>query len=1434
MPQFTLLPLGRSARLSLNAKARLTAAARISLCIAVLSLLTSGIARAQQFAEIASAPPVAAFVARPDATPALAQPLHLIFSLKSADIKQIEAFVASQQDPTSPNYHRWMSAEQFGQRFGAPQSDVDAVVNYAKSQGFVVRNVWPNHLFVSVNTDVAHAQAAFGVTIGGYQRPSNMIAEGDPATFFAPRSNPKLPVSIADKVHGIYGLDNLLLAHSELSSAAGRAALIRPDAFGSTAGARIGPVDGTIKPNFTGPLGPGDLSKVYDITGLQSLGANGTGLKIAIYSPTERYTGDPQDFANEYGLGTVNVTDVDIDGGPTTNGGADEASLDVEVIEGQCPKANIVFYDCPGPIADRFDALSQIEKDKDVVVSSSWGTEEINILADGTAGQTYVTDLQTASAQCIAAGIPIYNAAGDSGAFDRETGTKLTALTEATEPDTTAVGGTALPTDNNGLWSSETAWEYDSTTNSGGGGGLSIFYAEPTYQAGPGVSNSYSNGMRQVPDIAALADPNTPGYVVVIDGALAGIGGTSAATPLWASVNALMDELTGSLSGSLNTQLYYIGTNLNTTGYPFVYHDITVGSDGNYPATTDWDFCTGWGSADFTKLYKDLYLAPNFLPYNPGSTGPDGAWTSPIMIHVVRTNVVEPSSFNSTTPYYFAACIADQSGTADGLPCTCSMQIDGVDNLFTTPAFSSGYYWAFLGPVQQTLTPGSHTIKLIVNTTGLKETNTADDTYTRTITVVSNAPTLTSVTVSPTSVTAGTNATGTVTLSAAAPTGGSVVNVSSNKPTDAVPAVSSVTVPAGSTTANFTIYTAKSVPSPITATISAVYAGVTQTASVTVNPVPAVTLTSVTASPNPVTAGTNATGTVTLSAPAPTGGIAVALSSNKTTDADPAVSSVTVPAGSTTATFKIYTAKSLTAPVTATISAVYNGVTQTVSLTVNPAVIISLTSVTASPNPVTSGTNATGTVTLSAAAPTGGIVVTLSSNLPKDAVPAVTSVTVPSGATTANFTIYTAKNLTTSVTAIISAVYNGVTQIVSLTVNPAVVISLTSVTASPNPVTSGTNATGTVTLNAAAPTGGIVVTLSSNLPKDAVPAVTSVTVPSGATTASFTIYTAKNLTTTITATISAVYNGVTRTVSLTVNPTGPALGGFAIAPTEVTSGAVVAGSVALTEVAPAGGILVTVTSNMPTIASPESENVVIPAGSSLAEFNIFTSNNGPSPVVVTLSASYNGVTLTTTLTVDPVSSGVNLQLVSITPNDVSPGFNSVGTVVLSGNAPTGGTVVALSSNKPSDAVPAVTSVTVPAGSTNANFTIYTAKSLATAVTATISAVYNGVTQTANITVDPANPTLNGFTISPTTVTSGATATGTVTLSAPELSPPLAVSLSSSNSAVASVPSSVTVATGSTSAAFTITTSNTTGSPVTVTIYATRGGYQQIATITVNP
>jgi hypothetical protein len=231
--------------------------------------------------------------------------------------------------------------------------------------------------------------------------------------------------------------------------------------------------------------------------------------------------------------------------------------------------------------------------------------------------------------QMAAQGQSLYIAAGDDGSEGclRANGSTALAVSDsATAPYATSVGGTKLLVNGSNVYSSEAVWNEFSISEGAGGGGISQFWSKPNYQSGAGTKNSYSNGKRQVPDVSADADPQT-GYVVYTLGTWTAVGGTSAATPLWAAATALTNQyLLGQVPaapvlGFANPYVYRI---LRSGNYSSVFHDVTTGDNcynascgtpnsgsATYPATPAYDQASGVGTFNAYNFAQAVYTNTN-------------------------------------------------------------------------------------------------------------------------------------------------------------------------------------------------------------------------------------------------------------------------------------------------------------------------------------------------------------------------------------------------------------------------------------------------------------------------------------------------------------------------------------------------------------------------------------------------------------------------------------------------------------------------------------------------------------------------------------------------------------------------------------------------------------------------------------------------------
>ena len=314
-------------------------------------------------------------------------------------------------------------------------------------------------------------------------------------------------------------------------------------------------------------------------------------------------------------------------------------------------------------------------------------------------------------------------------------------------------------------------------------------------------------------------------------------------------------------------------------------------------------------------------------------------------------------------------------------------------------------------PASVTVPAGKVTASFTVSTTPVGTQTSAVITATLnnqplTATLTITPATLVSVSLNPTSVLGGSPSTGTVTLSGAAPTGGTSVALSIGNSSATVP--SSVTVAAGQTTATFTVSTT-GVNAPTSAVISATLNNKPQTATLAITPA---ALSSLSLSPTSVQGGTPSTGTVTLIGPAGAGGTTIVLSSNTPVATLP--TSVTIPSGQTSATFKV-TTFGVNAQTTAIISGSRNGTSATSNLTITS---VGLQSFTVSPTTVFGGNSSTGTIILNGPAGIGGSTVTLGSSSSSVTPPG--SVTIAQGQTSITFQIQTSA-VTSTVAATVTA-----------------------------------------------------------------------------------------------------------------------------------------------------------------------------------------------------------------------------------------------------------------------------------------------------------------------------------------------------------------------------------------------------------------------------
>ena len=361
---------------------------------------------------------------------------------------------------------------------------------------------------------------------------------------------------------------------------------------------------------------------------------------------------------------------------------------------------------------------------------------------------------------------------------------------------------------------------------------------------------------------------------------------------------------------------------------------------------------------------------------------------------------------------------------------------------------------------------------------------------------------------------------------------------------------------------------------------------------------------------------------------------------------------------------------------------------------------------------------------------------------------------------------------------------------------------------SPSTVVGGANSTGTVTLSSSAPAGGDVVTLISGDPSVIVPPF--VTVASGHTSVNFSV-TTTSVSSNTSVLITATSGNSNATATILVQPDQPLkLTGLSLNPSTMTGGTTTStGTVTLSKSAPSGGTVVSLGNQWPSYVDVPN-TVVVPVGASSVDFSISSPQMWQVAFTDNITATLGADSFSQTLTVATYA----LQSVTVSPSGIGSGGATTGLVTIGSPAPAGGWVVNLVSSSPYFvSVPAT--VTVAAGATTASFSI-TTRSNTPAATYTISAHDTVIYRSGSfsVTICP----VSSVSVNPTTIAAGATATGTVTLSSPAPSGGWVVNLSSALPSELTVPATVTVPSGATSATFNVTT-RAMSRTLTIGIYA---------------
>jgi subtilase family serine protease len=619
---------------------------------------------------------------------------------------ELDNFLQELYDPSSPSYRRFLTVQEFTARFGPSQKDYDAVIRFAKRNGFTVVGGSRDGLDVQLKGSVATIEKAFHVAMGVYQHPT------ENRTFYAPDREPT--VDLPFQLWHISGLDNYSIPHPALTHRDDRNLSVQANF-----------VKGSCP---SGSYCGSDMRAAY----YGGTALTGTGQTLGLVE----YYGYDQADVNTYFTNAGQTNGVPIKGIST-----DGTSLSC-FAPGCDDTEQILDITQAVSMAPGMTALKVYVGSSDTAILSSMSTHLSNGKLDAQLSSSWTWSPSDPSTddpyfkKFAAQGQNFFQAAGDSRAYTSSS----TYVYPADDAYVTVVGGTDLQTSSaGGAWSSETVWSY-------GGGGYFTPDAIPipSWQQLAGVITSTNQGsttLRNSPDVAA--ESNFDFYVCANQSGCTAnyYGGTSFAAPMWAGYMALVNQQAvasgNSPLGFINPIIYPLGLG---SGYGTDFHDITSGGNG-YSAVTGYDLATGWGSPNGTGLINAL--AGTSSSSNFTISG------SPTSVSVVQGNKGTSTITTGVSGGFNSAIALSATGQPTGVTVTFNPQ--------SIPAPGSGSSTMTITVASTTATG---TYPITVTGTGGSTTHTT----TVTLTVAAAASADFTISASPTQITVARNHSGTSTI----------------------------------------------------------------------------------------------------------------------------------------------------------------------------------------------------------------------------------------------------------------------------------------------------------------------------------------------------------------------------------------------------------------------------------------------------------------------------------------------------------------------------------------------------------------------------------------------------------------------------------------------------------------------------------------------
>lgn len=610
---------------------------------------------------------------------------RMVLELEPSEGQQaaLDALVEAQQDGGSPLFHKWLTPAEYGARFGASGQDVARIAGWLREHGFKVEEIAASNRLIVFSGTAGQVADTFHTELHRYRV--------DGVEHIANAQDPQIPAALQGVVGGVVSLHDFRRS-SEIKA---RTAFprARDESAAADAGARAG-----ARPEYssgsTHYLFPADWATIYDINPLYSAGTKGAGTTIAIVGRSNINVSDVAAFRTASGLPANNPAVILAGANPgLVAGDQDESTLDVEWSGAVAPAAAVKFVAGESTATtDGVDLSAQyiVNHATAPVLSTSYGSCEQEM------GTTELEFYGSLWEQAASQGMSAFVAAGDAGAAGCNAGSDATGSGTAvnglcSSPYSTCVGGTELNEGSNDTqyWATtnsasegsalsyipEEVWNESGLGSGSGlwasGGGASIVYAEPAWQKG--VSGT-SGGMRAVPDVAMSAAGHD-GYVIYENGSYWIISGTSAASPSFAGVMALVVEsMGGTGQGNANAGLYPL---VNAAHNPF---HATPSGNNSVPGVTgftasggEYNPATGLGSVDGAVLVNGwdagtvtgmqptltLTAASSSVAVAQGSSGTvsltavtGGSFSGPISLQVswLPAGVTARWSLNPITP----------------------------------------------------------------------------------------------------------------------------------------------------------------------------------------------------------------------------------------------------------------------------------------------------------------------------------------------------------------------------------------------------------------------------------------------------------------------------------------------------------------------------------------------------------------------------------------------------------------------------------------------------------------------------------------------------------------------------------------------------------------------------------------------------------------